>query len=127
MFSPASHALDLRSKQHLGQLVPSPLQLGTWAVLEQAGPQNHSPQLFWLTPNQRADSRWLLTVYRSLEAGGAFGHDYSELLPLNSHGSLTEEIIPIAQMGGRVHGSQVVSADGKQLLQFFRSRQAEWP
>ena len=51
MFSPTAHALDL-SRQHLGQLVQSPMQLGTWAVLEPAGPQNHAPQLCWLSQDQ---------------------------------------------------------------------------
>lgn len=247
MFSPTADALDLVSRVHLGQLVQSPMQLGTWAVLEPAGPQNHAPQLCWLSPDQlgcvwmaggqegtagmgivlsilrrggrrwsrprsisqdgerseqnpllfvskaetgaarlqlihtaqrvrnpdeqpedgsafsmqwtaalrrqqRAqrggrwsaardlldtpafcrnpphqleDGRWLLPIYRSLEAGGAFGHDHSELLLLNADGSPTNELIPIPQSTGRVHGSLVVSSDGKRLLQFFRSRQAD--
>ena len=66
-----------------------------------------------------------MPVYRSLEAGGAFGHDHSELLLLNADGSPKNELIPIPQSTGRVHGSLVMSADGNQLLQFFRSRQAD--
>jgi hypothetical protein len=31
MFSPTAHVLDLRSSQHHGQLVQSPMELGTWA------------------------------------------------------------------------------------------------
>ena len=226
MFSPAAHALDLNHRLHLGQLVQSPMQLGTWAVLEPAGPQNHAPQLCWLSqdqlgcvwmaggqegtagmrivlstlrrggrrwsrprsisqdgerseqnpllfisksetgtsrlqlihtaqrvrkqdeasedgspfsmqwtavlrrqqraqrggrwstaqnlldipafcrnpPHQLEDGRWLLPIYRSLEAGGAFGHDHSELLLLNADGSPTDEVIPIPQSTGRVHG-----------------------
>ena len=56
-------------------------------------------------PHQRPDGRWLLPIYRSLEAGGAFGHDHSELLLLNADGSSTNELIPIPQSTGRVHGS----------------------
>ena len=248
MFSPTAHAIDLSTRLQLGQLMQSPMQLGTWAVLEPAGPQNHAPQLCWLSrdqlgcvwmaggkegtagmgivistlrrgsrrwsrprsisqdserseqnpllfvsksdagiaklqlihtaqrvrnpneqqedgsafsmqwtaalrsqqraqrggrwskarnlldtpafcrhpPQKRADGRWLLPIYRSLEAGGAFGHDHSELLLLNADGSPTEVLIPIPQSTGRVHGSLVVSADGSQLLQFFRSRQADY-
>ena len=52
MFSPAANALDLISRLTLGQLVRSPMQLGTWAVLAPAGLQNHAPQLCWLSQNQ---------------------------------------------------------------------------
>ena len=76
-------------------------------------------------PHRRADGRWLLPIYRSLEAGGSFGHDYSELLLLEADGSPSGELIPIPNSKGRVHGSLVASADGTQLLQFFRSRQAD--
>ena len=76
-------------------------------------------------PHQLEDGRWLLPIYLSLEAGGAFGYDHSELLLLNADGSPTDEVIPIPLSTGRVHGSGVLSADGNQLLQFFRSRQAD--
>ena len=52
MFSPGAHALDLSSRLKLGQLVQSPMQLGTLAVIEPAGLQNHAPQLCWLSPDQ---------------------------------------------------------------------------
>ena len=247
MFSPTTHALDLNGRLKFNLLMQTPLQLGTWAVLEPAGLQNHAPQLCWLSPNQLAcvwmaggqegtagmgivlstlrrgarhwsqpraisqdrlrseqnpllfitesdntpprqqlihtaqhvrdtgeqpndgstfsmqwtaslrrqhraqkggrwskvtdlletpafcrhpphrltDGRWLLPIYRSLEAGGAFGHDHSELLLLEPDGSPNGELIPVPNSTGRVHGSLVASADGTHLLQFFRSRQAD--
>lgn len=76
-------------------------------------------------PHRRADGNWLLPIYRSLETGGAFGHDHSEVLLLKADASKTNEIIPIPNSRGRVHGSIVLSADGCKLLQFFRSRQAD--
>ena len=77
-------------------------------------------------PLQRADGSWLLPLYRSLEAGGAFGHDHSEVLLLSADGaSATSSLYPVPQSTGRVHGSIVPSADGQGLLQFFRSRLAD--
>lgn len=247
MLSPVTHALNLNNRLDFNRLVQSPLQLGTWSVLEPAGLQNHAPQLCWLTPNQlacvwmaggqegtagmnivlstlrsgsrrwsqprlisqdaqrseqnpllfvtesegsnsrvqlihtaqkvrssqqkpdddsafsmqwtaslrkqsrglqrgrwskakdlldspafcrhpphrRSDGRWLLPIYRSLEAGGAFGEDYSEVLLLEADGTPCGEVIPIPNSTGRVHGSLVASADGSKLVQFFRSRQAD--
>ena len=37
MFSPAANALDLNSRLNLGQLVLSPMQLGTWAGRQAIG------------------------------------------------------------------------------------------
>ena len=78
-------------------------------------------------PHRRADGRWVLPIYRSLEAGGAFGHDHSEMLLLEPDGIPAAEprLLPVPQSTGRVHGSIVVSADGERLLQFFRSRLAD--
>lgn len=252
MFSPADYALDLRQQVGWGQLCRTPLIPGVWALLAPAGPQNHAPQLCWVTPSllacvwmaggregtsgmgihlallargaqtwseptlisqdpdrseqnpllfvannrlhlihtaqrsrcldgplpedgssfsmqwtallrhqsiaidlleagagadawssatdlldepafcrhppyRRHDGRWLLPIYRSLEAGGAFGHDYSDVLLLEPDGSLAKEprLISVPKSMGRVHGTIVVSADGVSLLQFFRSRLAD--
>ncbi len=76
-------------------------------------------------PHRREDGKWLLPIYRSLESGGAFGHDYSEILILEANGKSTRETITIPNSTGRVHGSLVPSADKQELLQFFRSRQAD--
>jgi predicted neuraminidase len=79
-------------------------------------------------PRPRADGRWLLPIYRSLEAGGAFGHDYSQVLLLEPDGTVAEQgacLFEVPESIGRVHGSIVSSADGSQLLQFFRSRLAD--
>ncbi|MCP9891969.1 exo-alpha-sialidase [Cyanobium sp. Aljojuca 7D2] len=86
-------------------------------------------------PLQRADGRWLLPIYRSLETGGSFGHDHSQVLLLEADGTavasaLDEELpsvdpITVPESTGRVHGSIVPSADGSGLLQFFRSRLAD--
>jgi predicted neuraminidase len=79
-------------------------------------------------PLQRSDGRWLLPIYRSLEAGGAFGHDHSQVLLLDADGESPAgagSLFVVPQSTGRVHGSIVASADGKGLLQFFRSRLAD--
>jgi predicted neuraminidase len=245
MFSPEADALDLSSRCAAGRLLQTPLQDGTWALLEPAGRQNHAPQLCWLDQNRlaciwmaggqegtagmsiylselrrgrarwskprlisqdpdrseqnpllfvtadgrvqlihtaqrardpgdhswqsegttfsmqwtaalrrqsrpciggrwsratdllkepafcrhppyrREDGHWLLPIYRSLESGGAFGHDHSEVLLLKPDGSPVGEIFPVPESTGRVHGSIVLSRDGDRLLQFFRSRLAD--
>jgi predicted neuraminidase len=79
-------------------------------------------------PRQRDDGRWLLPIYRSLEAGGAFGHDHSLVLLLEPDGTVADSgpsLFEVPESTGRVHGSIVPSADGSQLLQFFRSRLAD--
>lgn len=78
-------------------------------------------------PQPLADGRWLLPIYRSLEAGGAFGHDHAELLPLTADGPHLQAapVYAVPESTGRVHGSLVPSADGERLLQFFRSRLAD--
>lgn len=76
-------------------------------------------------PLQRADGAWLLPIYRSLEAGGAFGHDHAQVLLLEDGGAAAPALYPVPESTGRVHGSIVRSADGTQLLQFFRSRLAD--
>ena len=37
-------------------------------------------------PHPLENGHWLLPIYRSLEAGGAFGHDHSEMVRLDSSG-----------------------------------------
>ncbi len=76
-------------------------------------------------PYKRSDGCWLLPIYRSLEKGGGFGHDHSEVLLLDKNGNVCDEPIKVPCSKGRVHGSIVPSADGKSLLQFFRSRLAD--
>lgn len=79
-------------------------------------------------PVQRLDGCWLLPIYRSLEAGGAFGHDHSQVLLLRPDGSAAapgNHLFAVPESTGRVHGSIVPSADGSHLLQFFRSRLAD--
>ncbi len=76
-------------------------------------------------PLSRADGALLLPIYRSLETGGAFGHDYSQVLLLQPDGSPAGEPYDIPESTGRVHGSIVYSADKQKLLQFFRSRLAD--
>jgi predicted neuraminidase len=246
MFSAAEAARDCTAALSFNRLLRTPLQLGTWALLQPAGPQNHAPQLCWLSadllgcvwmaggqegtagmgimlatlkrgagrwsvprlisqdggrseqnpllfladnqgtprlqlvhtaqrvrqpgdtpeageafsmqwtaslrmqqrgptggrwsraidlidtpafcrhpPLRRSDGRWLLPIYRSLETGGAFGHDHSEVLVLEADGTATTELVQVPNSIGRVHGSIVPSADGRALLQFFRSRQAD--
>ena len=76
-------------------------------------------------PHRIEESRWLLPIYRSLEQGGAFGHDHTEMLLLNDQGVAVGSPVPVLESVGRVHGSVVPSADGAALLQFFRSRLAD--
>lgn len=76
-------------------------------------------------PYRRNDGYWLLPIYRSLREGGAFGQDHSEVLVLNPDGSSTDQIYTVPKSVGRVHGSIVLSKDGKSLIQFFRSRLAD--
>ena len=76
-------------------------------------------------PLQRTDGHWLLPIYRSLEAGGAFGHDNSLVQLLDAEGCPSGEPEAVPESTGRVHGSIVSSADGQSLLQFFRSRLAD--
>ena len=76
-------------------------------------------------PYQRLDGRWLLPIYRSLEEGGGFGYDHSEVLLLDHEGRSIDKPISVPFSQGRVHGSIVLSQDGTQLIQFFRSRLAD--
>ena len=76
-------------------------------------------------PHPLENGHWLLPIYRSLEAGGAFGHDHSEMVGLDPVGQCLGQPVSIPDSTGRVHGSVVASRDGAQLLQFFRSRLAD--
>jgi len=98
------------------------VERGRWS---RSQPLLSSPAFCRHPPLERDDGQWLLPIYRSLETGGAFGHDHSEVLLLNSDGSPTSTVIPVPNSTGRVHGSITTSADGRALLQFFRSRQAD--
>jgi len=95
---------------------------GRWSLAEDLLP---APSFCRHPPHRRPDGQWLLPIYRSLESGGAFGHDHSQILVLAADGSSTGEIFEVPKSTGRVHGSLVVSHDGSQLLQFFRSRLAD--
>lgn len=98
------------------------LSAGDWdAAVELLSP----PAFCRHPPWRRADGHWLLPIYRSLETGGAFGHDHSLVLVLAPDGSSTGELVPVPASTGRVQGSIVPSADGRRLLQFFRSRRAD--
>lgn len=79
-------------------------------------------------PFRRSDGCWMLPIYRSLEEGGAFGHDHSQLLILSSfsaHTSPESQVVDIPESIGRIHGSIVPSKSRTYLLQFFRSRLAD--
>ena len=76
-------------------------------------------------PHRCADGSLLLPIYRSLETGGAFGHDHSQVLLLDPDGRPTGTVVDVPDSTGRVHGSIVLSGDGQSLLQFFRSRLAD--
>ena len=102
-------------------------ELSTWSaeawsqaedLLESAAFCRHPPHLL-------SNGTWLLPIYRSLEEGGAFGHDHTEILPLNDQGLVSGDAVSVPESVGRVHGSIVPSTDGETLLQFFRSRLAD--
>jgi predicted neuraminidase len=84
-----------------------------------------SPAFCRHPPHRRPDGRWLLPIYRSLAEGEGFGADHSEVLLLESDGRYGGTSAPVPDSTGRVHGSIVASADGRSLLQFFRSRLAD--
>lgn len=71
------------------------------------------------------DGTWLLPIYRSLEAGGVFGHDHSLMLRLDPQGQPLAEPVAVPDSTGRVHGSLVQGSSSGVLLQFFRSRLAD--
>lgn len=76
-------------------------------------------------PLQLINGNYLLPIYRSLVSGGAFGDDYSQVIQLNANAKKSSDFVDIPESKGRVHGSIVLSADGQNLLQFFRSRRAD--
>jgi predicted neuraminidase len=76
-------------------------------------------------PMKTSSGKWILPIYRSLEAEGAFGHDYSQVAWLDPSLSRIQSVAEVEQSRGRVHGSIVLSGDGTSLLQFFRSRLAD--
>lgn len=76
-------------------------------------------------PIKLPDGQYLLPIYRSLESGGAFGDDYSQVVILNDSAEWKRDFIDVPESKGRVHGSIVISEDGRSLLQFFRSRRAD--
>jgi predicted neuraminidase len=85
-----------------------------------------SPAFCRHPPARSPSGGWLLPTYRSLEEGGGFGHDHSEVLPLDGDGQAVGERWPVPDSKGRVHGSIVpTAAGGDALLQFFRSRLAD--
>ena len=125
------------SMQWTAQLRQQSLPL---AAIEAANPASWGPQAWSAAsdlqdapafcrhpPHQRADGSWLLPIYRSLETGGAFGHDHSQVLRLRAVGrTLTaEQLVEVPESTGRVHGSLVPAASGEELLLFFRSRLAD--
>ena len=87
-------------------------------LLEQPCFCRHPPVLL-------GNDQWLLPVYRSLEAGGIFGHDHSEVLPLSVDGLVSGPARAVPDSTGRVHGSIVPSQNDHRWLQFFRSRLAD--
>ncbi len=98
------------------------LKSGKWSM---ASDLVNQPGFCRHPPYMRTDGCWLLPIYRSLEAGGEFGHDHSQVLLLDEEGKPTKDLIDVPESIGRVHGSIVASADGTHLLQFFRSRLAD--
>ena len=46
-------------------------------------------------PYRIENSKWLLPIYRSLEKGGAFGHDHTEMLLLDEQGAAIGAPVPV--------------------------------
>ena len=101
---------------------PASWAAGAWQPCDDLLPE---PAFCRHPPHHLADGRALLPIYRSLEQGGAFGHDHSLVLPLNASGRPSAAAVAVPSCIGRVHGSIVAAADGTTLLQFFRSRRAD--
>ena len=99
----------------------------TWAAEAWSTPVDllNDPAFCRNPPHPLESGDWLLPIYRSLEEGGAFGHDHSEMLRLDPSGHCLDQHVGIPDSTGRVHGSIVASRDVSQLLQFFRSRVAD--
>ena len=102
----------------------------TWGLSAWSRPSDllDQPAFCRNPPHLRADGCWLLPIYRSLEEGGAFGFDHSQVLVLSSAGFKLSAITSpadVPQSTGRVHGSIVFSENNQYLLQFFRSRLAD--
>jgi len=94
----------------------------SWSRATDLMPQNYFCRH---PPYRRADGKFLLPVYRCLESGGVFGHDYSQVILLEPDGAFSGHVFDVPESTGRVHGSIVLSSDGTYLLQFFRSRLAD--
>lgn len=77
-------------------------------------------------PHRTVERNWLLPIYRSLEAGGAFGHDHSLMLTLNCDGVPISKPQAVPDSVGRVHGTVVAGQQAGTLVQFFRSRLADF-
>ena len=112
------------------RLVPERLDLAdpeTWSAEAWSTPVDllNDPAFCRNPPHPLESGDWLLPIYRSLEEGGAFGHDHSEMLRLDPSGHCLDQHVGVPDSTGRVHGSIVASRDGSQLLQFFRSRLAD--
>ena len=104
-----------------------PSDLETWSAEAWSMPVDlfDDPAFCRNPPYPLENGHWLLPIYRSLEAGGAFGHDHSEMVRLDLSGQCLDQPFGIPDSTGRVHGSVVASRGGEQLLQFFRSRLAD--
>ena len=116
--------------QRLSLLTLDPFTPDTWAPTSWSSSCDliDQPAFCRNPPFRRTDGFWLLPIYRSLEQGGAFGFDYSQVLVLASNGlglisSSNPVVVP--ESTGRVHGSIVSSGNNDYLLQFFRSRLAD--
>lgn len=49
-----SRTRDARPNFRVGELFASPLDVGVWSLIEPAGPQNHAPQLCWISEDELA-------------------------------------------------------------------------
>ena len=72
-----------------------------------------------------SNNKYLLPIYRSLDSREPFADDYSQVIELNDTTITAGCLFDIPNSKGRVHGSMVLSADGNQIIQFFRSRKAD--
>ncbi len=102
-------------------------QRNTWNQEAWSEPQDLLPTTSFCRhpPQPLPSGEFLLPIYRSLETGGSFGHDYSQVLSLCSEGRAKADPLNVPNSIGRVHGSIAFSSNGSHLLQFFRSRLAD--
>ena len=110
-FAPTPHpSLHFRNRVKWGQLVCTPFDLGTWALLAPAGQQNHAPQLCWVDPKTLAcvwmaggqEGTCSMSIYASTLRFGKNKWSAPKLISQNPDCSEQNPLVYTTQ-DGRVH------------------------